>query len=338
VLCLPAGNYATAHAPFLISPLQGFRDVGFEVEYVEGCGIAARPLKPSGAEGIAAAVAAAKRAEVVIVVAGLDGSQEGEGHDRESLLLPGHQTDLIEAVADAASEPIVVLLMSGSALDVSSLVSNRKVGAIVWVGYPGQAGGTAIAEAVVGITAVAGRLPMTWYYANYTTQLNKTQMGMRPSAATGYPGRTHRFVSEPVLFSFGAGEHYTTFITELHVAKPTVSIAEAEAQLDKTRASPHLAPTIISPRVTVRNSGVRRSDYSVLLFLTPPGAGLAGRPIQQLRQFERVATLPDGGSIAVELPLTCHDFALAGEDGVFAIVPGAWTLRVDGSETVVQVG
>ena len=109
----------------------------------------------------------AKDADAVVVVVGLDGSQEGEGHDKSSLLLPGNQTELIEAVAAVSSDPIVVVIMSGSALDVSEIVNNHKVGAVLWVGYPGQAGGAAIAEAVVGVTAVSGRLPMTWYILSF---------------------------------------------------------------------------------------------------------------------------------------------------------------------------
>ena len=154
-----AGNYATANAPFLISPLQGFVELGFHVKYAEGCRIA----EPIDSASVAAAVRVAKDADTVIVVVGLDESQEGEGHDRTSLLLPPNQVALIEAVAAASTDPIVVLLMSGSALDVSRVVGNHKVGAIMWVGYPGQAGGAAIAEAVMGVTPVSGRLPMTWY-------------------------------------------------------------------------------------------------------------------------------------------------------------------------------
>ena len=325
------GNYATSKPPLLVSPVEGFEALGIHVEYVEGCGVAS-PVKPAE---IAAAVAAAKAADAVVVVAGLDATQESEGHDRSSLLLPAGQLTLIEAVAAAASAPIVLLLMSGSALDVASLVRNPKVGAIMWVGYPGQAGGIAIAEAVLGVTAVAGRSPMTWYFANYTSQVNKTQMDLRPSSATGYPGRTHRFVSEPVLFPFGAGLHYSSFTTQLE-SQATVSLADAEAELEKTHNVPHLAQTIVTPKVTLKNTGLIQSDFTVLLFLSPPNAGQRGRPLQQLRQFERVATTA-GGAHEVELPLTCHDFALAGEDGALAIAPGAWKLRVDGSETVVHV-
>ena len=136
----------------------------------------------------------AKDADAVVVVVGLDGSQEGEGHDKSSLLLPGNQTELVKAVAAVSSDPIVVVLMSGSALDVSEIVNDRKVGAVLWVGYPGQSGGTAIAEAVVGVTAVSGRLPMTWYIlslVDIVTLLSKAKIPFATSHDADYePGTT----------------------------------------------------------------------------------------------------------------------------------------------------
>ena len=114
-----------------------------------------------------------------------------------------------------------------------------------------------------------------------------------------------------------------------------VSLVEARMQLERTRRMPRLAPPIIVPSMTVSNTGGRRSDYTVLLFLSPPAAGQGGRPVQQLRHFQRVATVP-GGTGEIKLPLTCHDFALTNQDGTFEIAPGTWTL--DDSELRVRVG
>eukprot|EP01045_Picozoa_sp_COSAG04_P003181 COSAG04_NODE_127_length_24502_cov_31.657583_15_plen_471_part_00 len=252
------GNYATSKAPLLVSPLDGFRDLGLNVEFAQGTGVGT----PSEPAEVAAAVAAAKRAEAVCVVVGLDGTQEGEGHDRTSLLLPGNQTELVEAVAAAASKPIVVIVMSGSGLDVSALVANPKVGAIMWSGYPGQSGGTAIAEAVMGLQNPAGRLPMTWYFSNFTSQVKKTQMALRPSA--GYPGRTHRFFDAPVLFSFGAGTSYTTFAVKLDAGmKTAISLQQARAELERSRDRPHEAPTIMTAQLSVENTGSKRGAHTV---------------------------------------------------------------------------
>jgi hypothetical protein len=76
--------------------------------------------------------------------------QESEAHDRESLALPGNQDLLVATVAAAAKSPIVVVVMTGGAVDLTAIKNNDNVGAIVWCGYPGQSGGQAIADVLWG--------------------------------------------------------------------------------------------------------------------------------------------------------------------------------------------
>lgn len=114
----------------------------------------------------ATAAAAVRAADAVVVVVGLDGSQEAEGNDRKNLSFPGTQSDLLSAVASAAAEskiPVIVLVMSGGAIDLTAVKADERVGAVAWVGYPGQSGGDAIADALFGITNQWGKLPATWY-------------------------------------------------------------------------------------------------------------------------------------------------------------------------------
>lgn len=96
------------------------------------------------------AVLTAKKADFVVVVAGLDLSQENEDHDRVSLLLPGKQTALVSSVAAASKRPIILVLTGGGPLDVSFAEGNRNIASILWVGYPGEAGGKALAEVIFG--------------------------------------------------------------------------------------------------------------------------------------------------------------------------------------------
>jgi len=84
------------------------------------------------------------------VVAGLDLSQEDEGRDRTSLLLPGKQMDLISAVSSASERPIILILLGGGPIDVSFAKVNPQIGSILWIGYPGEAGGQAAAEIIFG--------------------------------------------------------------------------------------------------------------------------------------------------------------------------------------------
>ena len=84
-----------------------------------------------------------------VVLVGLDQTQEAEGMDRTSLLLPGEQRQLIESTVRAAGgKTVVVVVMSGSVVDLAALERDERVGAILWCGYPGQSGGAAIGDAI----------------------------------------------------------------------------------------------------------------------------------------------------------------------------------------------
>lgn len=87
-----------------------------------------------------------------MLVIGLNQAIEREAVDRGGLLLPGHQQELVLRVARASRGPVILVLMSGGPIDVSFAKYNPKIGGILWVGYPGQAGGTAIADVLFGTT------------------------------------------------------------------------------------------------------------------------------------------------------------------------------------------
>ena len=96
------------------------------------------------------AVSIAKRVDYVILVMGLDQSQEREKHDRVDLGLPGKQEDLVSEVAKAAKNPVLLVLLCGGPVDVSFAKDDAKIGSILWAGYPGEAGGLALAEIIFG--------------------------------------------------------------------------------------------------------------------------------------------------------------------------------------------
>lgn len=95
-------------------------------------------------------VAIAKEADRVVLVMGLDQTLEREKLDRQELGLPGHQEELITAVAEAARRPVVLVLLCGGPVDVSFAKGNPKIGSILWAGYPGEAGGIAVAQTLFG--------------------------------------------------------------------------------------------------------------------------------------------------------------------------------------------
>src|SRR5437764_14767447 len=155
------------------------------------------------------AVAAAKNADVVVAVVGITSELEGEempvseegfkGGDRTSIDLPKPEEDLLEAVA-AAGKPVVLVLANGSALAVNW--ANQHVNAILESWYPGEEGGTAIAQTLSGANNPAGRLPVTFY-----TGVDQ----LPPFENYAMKGRTYRYFAGKPLYTFGYGLSYTTF-------------------------------------------------------------------------------------------------------------------------------
>lgn len=129
------------------SPLQGIARYAKTIHQAGCVGVACSSNQQFGA-----AIAAATHADATVLVMGLDQSIEAEARDRTSVLLPGHQQELISKVARASRGPTILVLMCGGPVDVSFAKVDPKISAIVWVGYPGQAGGTAIADVLFGTT------------------------------------------------------------------------------------------------------------------------------------------------------------------------------------------
>jgi beta-D-xylosidase 4 len=118
-----------------------------KVHYAPGCADTAC----EGGDLIPDAVAVASNADAVVLVVGLTQEQETESLDRTSLLLPGFQQDLISAVANYANGcPVVLVIMSAGPVDISVAKEDSRIQSIMWVGYPVEAGGQAIANIIFG--------------------------------------------------------------------------------------------------------------------------------------------------------------------------------------------
>jgi beta-D-xylosidase 4 len=96
------------------------------------------------------AVKIAASADATIIVVGANLAIEAESLDRVNILLPGQQQQLVSEVANASKGPVILVIMSGGGMDVSFAKSNDKITSILWVGYPGEAGGAAIADVIFG--------------------------------------------------------------------------------------------------------------------------------------------------------------------------------------------
>ncbi len=158
------------------------------------------PANTAGQSLYGEAIDLARKSDAVVLVVGIDGSQEGEGRDRSAIELPAVQEGLIKAVTAAAGKkPVVVVDCSGSAIALNW--ANEHVPAIVQAWYPGQRG-DAVADVIFGKFNPAGRLPVTFYKS--TADL---------PAFTNYNmvDRTYRYFTKPVLYPFGHGLSYSTF-------------------------------------------------------------------------------------------------------------------------------
>ena len=204
------------------------------------------------------AVAAAKQSEVAVVVVGII---EGEFQDRAMLSLPGHQEELITAVA-AAGKPVLVVLVGGSAVTMNSWI--EKVPAIVDVWYPGEEGGHAVADVLFGDYNPAGRLPITF-------PVHEAQLPLVYNHKPTGRGDDYNNLSGLPLFPFGHGLSYTNFeYSDIKLSRNNTGKTES---------------TTVSFKI--KNTGTRDGDEVVQLYIRDVLSSVA-RPVMELKGFQRV--------------------------------------------------
>ncbi len=259
------------------------------------------------------AIAAAKQADAVVMVLGLSPRLEGEemkvpvegfkGGDRETLDIPRVQEQLLERIA-GLGKPVVLVLMNGSALAVNW--ANEHIPAIVEAWYPGQAGGTALADVLFGDYNPAGRLPVTFY---------KSVSQLPPFTDYGMKGRTYRYFEGEPLFPFGYGLSYSTFAYRNLTAPEQL---QAGADLKVT--------------VEVENTSAIAGEEVVQLYLKPPRrqAGL----VRSLEGFQRISVAAGERKI-VPFVLKSRQLSQVDANGRRRITPGTYGLLVRGGAAVI---
>ncbi|CAI0546605.1 unnamed protein product [Linum tenue] len=338
------GNYAGPPCK-LVTPLQGLQGYVKDTTYLQGCD----SVRCSSAE-VDRAVELAKGVDHVVLVMGLDQSVEREELDRVDLVLPGRQQELVTKVARAAKNPVVLVLLSGGPVDVSFAKYDKKIGSILWGGYPGEAGGTALAEIIFGDHNPGGRLPVTWYPQEFVN-VPMTDMRMRPESSSSYPGRTYRFYKGHSVFEFGHGLSFSKYSYELkHVSQDKLflnqSTSTQQAAIDESGS---VRSTLVSSvgadfceqskfqaRVRVENHGEMAGKHPVLLFARQSRHG-DGRPRKQLVGFKSVV-LSAGEKAEVEFEVSpCEHFSRANEDGELMMEEGTHFLSVGGDKFPISL-
>ncbi|KAF3011532.1 hypothetical protein E8E14_009984 [Neopestalotiopsis sp. 37M] len=320
------GNYA-GPAPYLISPADAATTLGLDYTYVLGSGISS---SDSSAEE---AIQAASSADTIIYMGGIDNTIEAESLDRTDIAWPASQLDLIRSLA-ALGKPLVVIQFGGGQVDDTELLANESINALLWGGYPGQSGGSAILDILFGNVAPAGRLPITQYPASYTSQVPPTDMDLRPSTGNANLGRTHMWYDGEVV-PFGFGLHYTDFAVEV-AGEPTwlngfsaeQNIDDISSQVNTTDWLSTLNLPVLEVPISVENTGSVTSDYVVLLFANST-AGPTPRPSKILAAYGRVKGVEAGATATTSLEVTLDRLVRVDEQGNRVLYPGSFELFVD---------
>ncbi len=305
-----------------VSILQGIREragTQAEVLYAEGCKITNAiqgwrawqvdkvevPDPKTQADSIRAAVEAARKAQVAIVVVGENEGTNREAWsdrhlgDRASLDLLGAQDELVKAVVETGT-PTVVFLINGRPLSINWIAEH--VPAVLEGFYLGQEGGTAAANVLFGDVNPGGKLPITF----------PRSVGQLPAYYYAKPSRNRDYAFEKngPLFPFGYGLSYTTFrFDNLRVTPDKIAVGGAA-----------------TVSVDVTNTGTRKGDEVVQLYVHQKIASVT-RPVEILRGFERV-TLEPGAKKTVELRITPDALSMINVDMHRVVEPGIFELKV----------
>jgi len=310
----------TDHAPATITgevTLEAGKSYDFKMDYYENkIGAVAKlvwqPPVVKTETPYTDAVKIAKQADAVVLVLGISSKLEGEemnvqepgfkGGDRTDINLPQRQQGLLEAVA-ATGKPIVVVLLSGSALAVNW--ANEHANAIIQAWYPGEEGGAAIADVLFGDYNPGGRLPVTFY---------KSVDQLPPFENYSMDGRTYRFFKGEPLYPFGYGLSFTRFkYSGLHFSSENVSANQG-----------------ITVNATVENAGDREGDEVAELYVTDLEASVRV-PLRSLAGVERVHLKP-GEKRVVSFTLEPRQLSVITNDGRTVVEPGQFRVTIGGKQ------
>ncbi|MBB6093278.1 beta-glucosidase [Povalibacter uvarum] len=254
--------------------------------------------------GIAAAVAAARKADVVLLAIGEGEDMSGEAQSRTDIIVPAPQQKLAEAVA-ATGKPVVVLLSTGRALALHGAVRNADAIVLNW--FLGSESGNAITDVLFGDFNPSGRLPVSFphesgqqpYYYNHRSTGRPVQDIEKPEFKTKY-----RETFNEALYPFGHGLGYSKFTyTDTGVSATTLPW---DGQL--------------TVKAKIRNAGSREGTELVQLYIRDPVASLT-RPVRELKGFRKIR-LAAGEESEVSFQLTRRDLEFVGLDNLWRAEPG----------------
>jgi beta-glucosidase len=277
--------------------------------FAQGCTLSHTEVPHDDPEGCDAdadfnkAFATAKGAEQVVLALGETREMSGEANARSTLDLPGRQEELVKRIA-ATGKPFVVVLFSGRPLALENIVGDAP--AILEAWFPGVQAGNAVADVVFGKVNPGGKLPASFPYrvGQVPIYYNHEPAGRPCNKQVKWNSQHRDIPSCDPLFVFGHGLSYTTFEV-------------SNLQLSSSSVAPDGS---LKASVTVTNTGGRKGDEVVQLYLNDPVASLS-QPVRRLRGFQRV-TLDPGASKTVTFTLDRSDFGFFDNRGKLVVEPG----------------
>jgi len=236
-----------------------------------------------------------------------DEADSGEGMDRATSDLMGAQVDLLK-VLKATGKPLVVVLIHGRAYSINWISENAD--AIVDAWFPGEAGGTAVAEVLYGDYNPGGKLAVSF----------PKHIGQIPvHYYTRYPGRTYVEMDSEPLYPFGFGLSFTTFEYSNLVVDPEIIPMGGSAKIS----------------VKVTNTGSTAGDEVVQLYVRDDLASVA-RPPRQLKGFERVR-IESGETKTVTFPVGFDELRFFGLDEEWIVEPGVFTMMIGRNSREIEL-
>ena len=294
--------------------VDGITAAGATVTYALGCDI-----ESTDTSGFAAAVAAAKAADVVVLALGESAAMSGEASARSDIDLPGVQQQLQAAVV-AAGKPVVAVLFNGRPLTLQT--THDTVDAILECWAPGVEAGNAVADVLFGRVNPGGKLPVSFPRAvgQVPIYYNHLNTGRPADPNNKYTSKYLDLPSGP-LYDFGFGLSYTTFTI-------------GNVRLSSTRMSRRGGH--ITVKADVQNTGKVAGDEVVQLYVHDPVARIS-QPVRRLRGFSRV-TLAPGQKRTVTFVLGTDDVGFYDTTARFVVEPGTIEVYVGNSASAELAG
>lgn len=298
------GNYygVTDHSVNILDGIVGHVSLGTTINYKYGVLPFQKNINP-----IDWTTGEAKNADACIAVMGISGLLEGEegeaiasahkGDRTESIRLPENQIDFLKKIKKDSNKPLIVVITGGSPIAIPEVY--ELADAVLYVWYPGQEGGGALADILFGDVSPSGRLPFTVPYS---------LEDLPPYEDYSMNGRTYKYMKKDPEFPFGFGLSYTNFEYGKPIYKPAGKITVS---------------------VEVKNTGEFEGEEVVQLYLSSPLAG-KGDPLSALTRFKRVR-LASGESKVIEFHLNKDDFMQVDDSGNKVTRKGKYKIVIGGA-------